>query len=400
MDTTAEKTEFQVKFVRIGEMTRHPNADKLSLVSVDGYPVVVRTEDYKTGDLAVYVPVDAIVPTTRPEFAFLKHEGKDTHRIRAAKLRGIFSMGLLVKPQGETFTEEEIANNVITSTDPPYSLPLHEYLGIEKYIPPEERALLSQGLTGGNRPKKKGPKLPVYGLDPLRKYGDVLQEGEEVVITEKIHGCNARYYHDGSRLWVGSHKTMRGSTRHRIVEFFSQMKIKLFNFLGIEHRAHLVGNVGDVWWEIAEQYKLKEKLSKKPGFVLYGEIYGEGVQAGFTYDSPKGRKFRAFDVYDLKNQRFLDYADFRVFVEEIGLQPTDIVPIVTFNNETCGPTIAAWTEGTKAAALTYANTGKSTLASHMCEGVVVKPAIERMDPRCGRVALKFAGSDYLLRKEG
>jgi hypothetical protein len=36
---------------------------------------------------------------------------------------------------------------------------------------------------------------------------------------------------------------------------------------------------------------------------------------------------------------------------------------------------------------------------HIREGVVVKPTIERTDPKIGRVVLKYLNDDYLLQKE-
>jgi hypothetical protein len=42
----------------------------------------------------------------------------------------------------------------------------------------------------------------------------------------------------------------------------------------------------------------------------------------------------------------------------------------------------------------------SRIANHLAEGVVVKPAAERFDPRVGRVAFKLVSDRYLSRKQG
>lgn len=375
------KSEFQVRIVRIGPTQKHPNADTLTLTEIEGYPVLFKTGSFNEGDLAVYVPVDALVPTDRPEFAFLKKGDKTQHRIKAMKLRGIFSMGLLV-PVPLTKKAPEVGDNV------------QGPLGIEKYIPPEERALETAGArsaAAAHARKAGGLKLPVYGLDAFRKYKDVLQDGEEVVISEKVHGCNARFCFSKGRLWVGSHRTMRGATEHRFVEWLQRMKLKLWDFFGKGHRADLVRDAGDVWWEAARAYDLKERLAKKPGFVLYGEIYGEKVQ-DLKYDSPRGRKFRAFDVYDLENKRFLDQTQFEEFIGQIGLNVLEHTAPMIYR----GP----WNEEVLARAKTYADTGRSYLnKDQICEGVVIKPAQERVDHRVGRVALKLVGEGYLLRGE-
>lgn len=381
MIQTVEKTEFHVVVVKLNPPTKHPNADSLELFDIDGAIAISKIGNFKAGDLAVYVPVDSLVPLARPEFEFLRrpgHEADVTHRLRAMRLRGIFSMGLLVPvPPGITEIGTDVAEN----------------LGVTKYVRPSEARLLGIGSPGPKGAKKKyrGPPLPVYGLDSMRKLASVLDEGELVVVTEKIHGTNARYFSENGKLWVGSHNMMRGCTPSRVAEFFTRIKLKLKTLFGMRHRASLLSSEGDVWWQIAKQYGLKERLALRPGYVLYGEIYGEGVQSGFPYDSPVGRKFRAFDVLDVKADKFLDYDDFLAFVLSIGLNPiNDTVPYVRTEK---------WSRDELEKVKAQANTGKSLIADHMIEGLVVKPYRDRKDPRCGRVALKYVGEGYLLKEK-
>ena len=103
---------FSVTVVRVGAVSRHPNADTLSLADVRGCPVVLRTGSFAEGDLAVYVPVDAVVDTTVPELAFLAADGKTTTRVRAKRLRGTFSMGLLVAPPDGAQEGDDLAERL------------------------------------------------------------------------------------------------------------------------------------------------------------------------------------------------------------------------------------------------------------------------------------------------
>ena len=89
--------EHRVEVVRILDVQPHPAADRLDVAKVYGFPVVCRRGEYAVGDLAAYVPIDSMVPLTE-QWAWLT-QGKEKHRrIEAKKIRGIFSMGLLVKP--------------------------------------------------------------------------------------------------------------------------------------------------------------------------------------------------------------------------------------------------------------------------------------------------------------
>jgi hypothetical protein len=395
----AEQTEFNPRVVTIGPVTKHPGADTLSLTNVDGFPVVIKTGAFKEGDTAVYVPVDALVPTSRPEFAFLAKTGlaSERHRVRAARLRGVFSMGLLVP-----------------ATDADALLPT-----IEKYVSPQERALEESGArTERQRAAKKagGLSLPVYGLDSGRKYLDVLEPGEEIVVTEKIHGCNARYCYTHGRLWVGSHKVMRGCSPSRFRTWFQQLRAKIKDLLGLKHRSHLVAAAGDVWWETAEKYGLKAKLAGYPDLVVYGEIYGDRVQ-DLTYGCSSGeRKFRVFDILDRKTNQFMDWDRLVDMVNELGLELVPVVGRYTYATlvesgyyaevlpNGCSGAAQALLESRGVPSLALYEDlwklaeGKSLLApKQIREGVVVKPVRERVDPRVGRVALKLVGQGYLLR---
>lgn len=417
------KSDFEVQVVRIPQVVSHPNADTLDLVNIFGATAIIKRGILKTGDLAVYVPVDAMVPTNRSEFAFLSKEGKSHARIKAVKLRGIFSMGLVV-PVPKVILGVDFGQHY-----PGEGSDMAAAMGIERYVAPADRVSLSEGGNPNkvkSRAASKGPKLPVYGLDPLRKYAATLPEGTDVVVTSKIHGTNARFVSTGGRLWVGSHKMMRGCSRSRFGEFVSKAWLGLKNLLGIKHRAHLLQSMGDVWWQIAEKYQLQKRLAGSPDMVLFGEIYGrhkEGgyVQAeagvGFGYDTEPfenavivngiktgatetvvpGIRFRAFDVFDLKLQRFLDWDDFQDFLGRLNEEEGRTIMTVPVLDR--GPWSAEMDERHRK----YADAGKNPLTSkHIGEGVVIKPAKELHDNRCGRVALKYAGQQYLLLrgKEG
>lgn len=142
----------------------HPNADTLSLVRVyNNYVVCVRTQDWLDRDRGAYIAPDNVVPD-REEFAFL--DGK--RRIKAKKLRGIMSQGLLV-PVPDSF---QIGDDVT------------DYFDVRRYVP-EVDARLNAG-NRGTPPPFPGHK---YDLESWFKYSHVFNDGEEVVFSEKLHGC-------------------------------------------------------------------------------------------------------------------------------------------------------------------------------------------------------------------
>ena len=161
------------------KLRQHDNADSLSVVDVFGYTVVVRTEDWQAGQLGAYFPPDSVVDIFQPEFAFLASGTKTHSRIRAKKLRGIQSFGLLIPaPEGAKVGDD-----------------LAEHFGVTHYEPE-----LSAAYSGGEAEAAPAhlSHLSKFDVDALRRYPYLFKPDEKVLITEKINGANARYcYYDG-----------------------------------------------------------------------------------------------------------------------------------------------------------------------------------------------------------
>jgi len=323
---------FSVTVVRVGAVSRHPNADTLSLTDVRGCPVVLRTGSFAEGDLAVYVPVDAVVDTTVPELAFLAADGKTTTRVRAKRLRGTFSMGLLVAPPDGAQEGDDLA----------------ERLRIVKWEEPEPVSM------AGEQARAPSLLVPTYELEAWRHYGPMLFDaGEEVVVTEKLHGTNGRFVVDAAgNLHVGSHRTWKqvdGTT---------------------------------VWARVAEQYGLREKLARHPGLVFFGEVYGSGVQ-DMTYGHGAGRLSLAFfDVFDSVTGDYLSHAAAEALLDELSL-----------------PTVPVLYRGPLDVALLSRLAEEDSVHGGIREGVVVRPVVERVSMAV-RCALKVVSERYLLRKGG
>jgi hypothetical protein len=186
---------FLCPVVEIGKTAKHPNADQLGVTHVFGNCVVFRLGDFKEGDNAVFLPEESLLPEV-PRWEFLwanrVKEGKpirETDRvIKAKKLRGIFSCGMVIPipaldvgGDGGSVVVAEVGQDLAAA------------LGITKYEQPEKA-----GTGGDNEPSPswmrrytdienaRGPLYREKENSPSRF--DVL-EGKNVVMTEKLHGC-------------------------------------------------------------------------------------------------------------------------------------------------------------------------------------------------------------------
>lgn len=381
------KSDFNVEVFRVTDIRPHPNADRLEMVYVYGtIPSAVKKGDFKVGDLAVFIPQDAIVPLSNPVFSFLKQQtkpGSTEIRIRAIKLRGFYSEGLVVSMS----VLSQIDNQVSYPLDPYFreGANVQEILGIAKYVSHADLFERNTPRTGAKASKSfhRDPgHMPIYGLDSAYRFKDAIKPGTEVILTEKIHGCNARYSFKDGRLFVGSHKVMRGATSHRVVEFLTRTWNKVKRLFKKEDAYP----IGDIWWEVAEQYKLADRLAKYPGYVVYGEIYGRGVQkrggVEFLYDSPNGRKFRVFDIWDSEKKEFLDFYEMQWVCCALELSWAPLVACLNFESvdRSTGYIV-----------------GNSLIGNHITEGVVIRTDIDKRDKN--RVALKLVSPEYKMLGE-
>lgn len=72
-------------------VVKHPNADSLDIVKVLGYECIVRKDIWKVGDLCVFIEPDSVLPQVPWSIPYRSK----SNRVRAIKLRGIFSFGIV-----------------------------------------------------------------------------------------------------------------------------------------------------------------------------------------------------------------------------------------------------------------------------------------------------------------
>jgi RNA ligase (TIGR02306 family) len=308
-------------------LEKHPDADSLSVVRIEGYTCVVRTTDWEGITKAAYLPPDSVVPGDRPEFAFL--DGK--FRIKAKKLRGIMSQGLLV-PVPDNF---QIGDDVT------------EYFGVTRYIPPADVEGPGNICYG---PPDRGVK---YDIDCWFKYKKLMIPGECCVMTEKIHGTNARYTFQDDKMWAASRTLYRTDT------------------------------AGSTYWRVANQNpQIEEFCRAYPGTILYGEIFG-WVQHLRYGANPGQLWFRAFDVYE--RGAYWSYGKFEQEMSRYGIEIVPTVYLGPYSDEKVLEVMS----------------GKSTIANNIREGVVIRLFYERYDPenRLGRIIMKAVSPEYLEKSK-
>lgn len=323
----------QIKVIRVNEIIEHPNADALEIVPIGGWRCVVRKGDYKVGDLAVYVEPDYVVDVTRGEFAFLD-KGKGTpYRVRAKRLRGVVSYGLLI-PADSFHTE---GDDVMA------------YYGIVRYEPP-----VKCGQAANIESREHWPDVchDKFDLENLQHVVGMFDSVREVVITEKIHGANARYVWQGDKLHIGS-------------------------------RTQWLKVGQNTWWHRAvETCPWIEELCKAmPGMVLYGEVFG--------------------DVQSLKYGCRMGEVKFAVFAARMPsgtwVDTLPLFKLVGAYNGSFAPILykGAFDQAVIETLAEQDSTVEGAPSGHMREGVVIVPSCERLSiDGHNRIAAKFISTRY------
>lgn len=346
---------FQCAIETVEEVTPHPNADRLDLVRIRGYRAVTQRGLHQVGDAVLYIPTDAVLPEDVLEaFGFAgKLAGKAKNRVKPVRLRGELSEGLVIPVRVVSdFLERTTATGFLA-----LGADVAERLGITKWEPE-----IPVHMAGEVIAAPEWFRL-FYDVENIKAFPDVLQTGELLLVTEKLHGTNAKFgWHRNEGFFVASRR----------------------------RDTALVESVSNLYWRVAREYDIEDSMRRMADYagvdalVLCGEIFGKGVQ-DLHYGNERPA-FRVFDVRQPLEGRWMDLIDVRTLMEGAGVG-LSIVPVVGAGQFTLEQ-------------LHGLASGESTLADHVQEGVVVRSLRERHHPSLGRVMLKVINPDYLTRSGG
>lgn len=272
---------------QITEIAVHGNADTLELAKVLGFTAIVRKGDYHAGDLIVFIQPDTVLPD-KPWAAIYKSK---SNRVKAIKLRGVWSEGIVEKLDVVGLNE----STVTIGQD------VADIIGVTKYehIVGEVNDLQAKGLLPHGVPK----------TDEVR-YNNVrdLPFGQLVDVTLKVDGQSMSAY------YVRNNEVIDEGVLGRTMEY----KLEADNN----------------YTRNARQYNMLEKLrtfceKHNVNLCIRGESYGVGINKfAINHYAKLPLSFALFSVWLIDERRYARKGDkYYVFniAEELGL-PT--VPMV------------------------------------------------------------------------
>lgn len=293
---------------RIDEIRAIPDADAIMCAVIGGWTVVIRKDEFKVGDLAVYLEIDSWVPHELAPFLSKgkeprEYEGVKGERLRTVRLRGQLSQGLLLPITHEievgwshTFFNFEGVRPMVEGDD------LTDVLGIKKWEAPIPAEL------AGN----------VAGLFP-----SYIPKTDQ----ERIQNLTTEFY----KSWT------LNPLRWEVTEKLDGSSVTIFlnteDHFGVCSRNwELLESNTNSLWKVAREADLETKLrDRKLHVALQGELIGPGVQAN-RYQLKK-HGFYLFDVYNIDEKRYLNSFERVALASDLGIEHVPVLGLRKFTTE-------------------------------------------------------------------
>lgn len=333
------------------EVFPHPNATQLELGNVGGYQVVVPIGKYKTGDRVFFLPEKTIIPETD------RHQWADSFReylsgrirVRSVRLRGELSQGIII-------SLDELPEHVQQKL--PYTAPeaqhdvLMELLEISKYEPMIPSECRGKWTPPSNAISCNMNDLTRHDCEHFNLFMSQMEEGEEIVVTEKVHGSQVALIRDKDGHCALSSKGV-----------FSR------GFLIMEDETN-------VYWKAARNsgvFDLLADFFPEQTVQAFGEVIP--FQVGYHY----GENDLTLRLFDIR----LDGRSLRV--EDIPRPLRNLWVPVIYEGPLHKETVRDFAKGRELVS------GKSL---HIREGVVVRPREMRFAKNGKRMHLKIINPKY------
>lgn len=203
-----------------------------------------------------------------------------------------------------------------------------------------------------------------------------------------IHNSNARFVYQDGKLHVGTHhRWLKEKFADEKKHSYELSKPGLYNAwrrfwnkVGFYKPVEVESQ--STWWQMARKYNLAEKLSQHPNLMFVGEMFGNRINH-LKYFEEVGRIELAFyDIYDINKGQYLSWGQCEVMFKMLDLP---VAPELYYGKFTSYEELKS-----------LAHDGSKVPESKdIAEGWIIRPVIERFDPKLGRVILKYKTDEYL-----
>lgn len=297
------------------------NADLIEKVKILGWECVAKKGEFSIGDLCVYCEIDSILPD-KSDFEFLRER---KFRIKTARFKKQISQGIC-------FPLSILPSGVVIEED----VDVTDKLGIKKYEPDE---------FNSNDPNRA--RNPIYKSWTKRWIPKVILN----FIWKNFPGFAKKFFTISQGGPFPSDIRKTDETRVQVlIPLLNQYQgslcyetekldgssetlyLKNGKFGVCSRNIDLKETLDSNFWKVARELDIEAKMcqiQKQFGFknfALQGELIGEGIQ-GNKYNI-QGHTIRFFTIFDIDQNRHIDYKQFIEVIKSVGLET---VPILSDN---------------------------------------------------------------------
>ena len=238
--------------------------DRIELAIIDGWQVIVKKDEYKVGDLTVFVEIDSILPE-KTEFEFLRAK---KFRIKTMKMGGVLSQGICfpmsLLPKGNYNLDDDVT----------------EIMGITKYEPNEDNRDIKEPVETYTNPilkilfrfkffrniflsdkERKGFPGFISKTDETRVQNipNILNNKDiKYIVREKVDGQSGTFF---------LKKNISGKI----------FKKEVYDFGVCSRNLRLWEEDTSSYWTVAKKYNIEEVLMELIGEHDFVAIQGECV---------------------------------------------------------------------------------------------------------------------------
>jgi hypothetical protein len=304
---------------RVDSISLIKGADRIVCITVKGWELVAKKNEFKVGDKCIFFETDSVLPD-HPVFEFMR---RSKFRVKTIKLRGQISQGLAMPVDIlEHFTTHKVDLSI--------GQDVTDIIGVVKYEPhvrqqasksPKSnkrsgifnffmrfkvfRAIRSRlvGDATGTFPPEI-PKTDEERIQNLPYIGE-LAAGTECYVTEKLDGQSGTFAFYKPKGW------------------FSRPKF----IVASRNKARPIEDDTN-YWNIARSYELRKRLEQLSTLLgesvaVQGEIVGPRVQKN-NYKFNK-LKFFVFNIFKINSMEYVVFPDIVNLCDKVGLQTVPII---------------------------------------------------------------------------
>lgn len=301
---SVEADRCMAQIVTVDMLSPIEGALNIELANVLGWQCVVKKNDFKVGDLAIYFSIDSVLDASHHIFSFLK--GK---KIKTKKILGTLSQGLLGSLSWLTDYDKSV-DNIKLGDD------VTKLLNVRKFVMTAELQQYNDLVDAKRQFPSFCPKTDEQRVQNIPK---ILQElaGKDVIITRKEDGTSTTYIYCKNKSEDDSvNEIFLICGRNRILTRSNSSDV----------------TSGNQYFEMADKFDIENKMRKLGiNIAIQGETVGNKINGNRL--KLKENDFRVFNIWDIDNQYYLKWEDVEKITKLLSLNSVPLIYRGPFKSE-------------------------------------------------------------------